>query len=76
MIELRAVYYARHPVEAATSAATRVGVAATREARVGGQPNRSLIDTLAAGRRPREVATNLGVSVATLYRWVPALDRM
>lgn len=24
---------------------------------------------------PREVAANLGVSVATLYRWVPARDR-
>ena len=26
---------------------------------------------LASGLRPREVATNLGVSIATLYRWLP-----
>jgi predicted DNA-binding transcriptional regulator AlpA len=24
---------------------------------------------------PREVASNLGVSMAALYRWVPAADR-
>jgi Trp operon repressor len=24
---------------------------------------------------PREVASNLGVSIATLYRWVPATAR-
>jgi DNA invertase Pin-like site-specific DNA recombinase len=27
---------------------------------------------LASGVPPRDVATNLGVSVPTLYRWVPA----
>ena len=27
---------------------------------------------LASGVPPREVATNLGVSVPTLYRWIPA----
>lgn len=27
---------------------------------------------LAAGKRPRDVAENLGVSVPTLYRWLPA----
>ncbi|MHB2029672.1 MAG: helix-turn-helix domain-containing protein, partial [Acidimicrobiales bacterium] len=27
---------------------------------------------LASGVPPREVASNLGVSVATLYRWLPA----
>lgn len=30
---------------------------------------------LASGTPPREVASNLGVSIATLYRWVPAEDR-
>jgi hypothetical protein len=30
---------------------------------------------LASGQPPREVASNLGVSMATLYRWVPAADR-
>lgn len=27
---------------------------------------------LANGMPPKEVATNLGVSVPTLYRWIPA----
>ncbi|WP_456114923.1 helix-turn-helix domain-containing protein [Rhodocyclus tenuis] len=27
---------------------------------------------LASGAPPREVAKNLGVSIPTLYRWVPA----
>ena len=30
---------------------------------------------LAAGTSPREVAQSLGVSVPTLYRWVPASGR-
>lgn len=30
---------------------------------------------LANGVPPREVATNLGVSIPTLYRWLPASDR-
>jgi len=30
---------------------------------------------LASGVPPHDVATNLGVSVATLYRWLPAGDR-
>ena len=30
---------------------------------------------LSAGTPPREVAQNLGVSVPTLYRWVPASSR-
>jgi DNA invertase Pin-like site-specific DNA recombinase len=30
---------------------------------------------LARGTAPREVASNLGVSIATLYRWVPAEDQ-
>ena len=31
---------------------------------------------LASGTPPREVAHSLGVSVPTLYRWVPATSRM
>ena len=31
---------------------------------------------LAAGTPPREVAQSLGVSVPTLYRWVPAGSRV
>ena len=30
---------------------------------------------LSTGMPPREVAQNLGVSVPTLYRWVPASSR-
>ena len=30
---------------------------------------------LASGTPPKDVASNLGVSVPTLYRWVPASDR-
>lgn len=30
---------------------------------------------LSVGTPPREVAQNLGVSVPTLYRWVPASSR-
>ena len=31
---------------------------------------------LASGTAPREFASNLGVSIATLYRWFPAEDRI
>jgi DNA invertase Pin-like site-specific DNA recombinase len=30
---------------------------------------------LATGVPPKDVAKNLGVSIATLYRWLPAADR-
>jgi transposase len=30
---------------------------------------------LGGGMSPREVAKNLGVSIPTLYRWVPASSR-
>jgi transposase len=30
---------------------------------------------LGGGMPPREVANNLGVSIPTLYRWVPASSR-
>ena len=58
----------------------REGLRAARaKGRVGGR-KRSMTDSkvasarklLASGVPPREVAENLGVSVPTLYRWVPA----
>ena len=53
--------------------------AARRQGRVGGR-KRQLTDSkieaarklLASGTRPREMAQSLGVSVPTLYRWMPA----
>ncbi len=58
---------------------TRAGLAAARlRGRVGGRKRRmtdskieSAKQLLASGIPPREVASNLGVSVPTLYRWVP-----
>lgn len=62
---------------------TRAGLeAARRRGRVGGRPRRmtkSKIEAakklLAEGIPPRDVAANLGVSIPTLYRWVPASER-
>jgi DNA invertase Pin-like site-specific DNA recombinase len=59
---------------------TRAGLAAAKQqGRTGGRKRRmtdSKIESakklLASGMSPREVAKNLGVSVPTLYRWVPA----
>lgn len=59
---------------------TRAGLSAARQqGRVGGRKRQmtdSKIDSarklLASGVPPREVAKNLGVSVPTLYRWIPA----
>jgi len=59
---------------------TRAGLAVARQlGRKGGRKRRmtdSKIESakklLANGVPPRDVATNLGVSVPTLYRWVPA----
>lgn len=62
---------------------TRAGLAAARrQGRVGGR-KRKMTDAkvtaakklLASGTPPREVAQTLGVSVPTLYRWVPARGR-
>ncbi len=59
---------------------TRAGLeTARRQGRVGGR-KRVMTDgkveaakqLLASGRPPRDVAATLGVSLATLYRWVPA----
>jgi DNA invertase Pin-like site-specific DNA recombinase len=62
---------------------TRAGLAAARRAgRIGGRQPRmtesklvSARQLLANGVPPREVAQNLGVSVPTLYRWLPASAR-
>jgi DNA invertase Pin-like site-specific DNA recombinase len=62
---------------------TRAGLAAARKlGRVGGRKRR-MTDSkikaahrlLAGGTLPRDVAENLGVSVPTLYRWLPASAR-
>jgi DNA invertase Pin-like site-specific DNA recombinase len=62
---------------------TRAGLAAARRlGRVEGR-KRTMTDSkskaarrlLAAGTPPRDVAENLGVSVPTLYRWLPASAR-
>jgi DNA invertase Pin-like site-specific DNA recombinase len=56
--------------------------AARRKGRVGGRKRRmteskveSARQLLASGVAPGEVAQNLGVSVPTLYRWLPASAR-
>jgi DNA invertase Pin-like site-specific DNA recombinase len=63
---------------------TRAGLAAARKlGRIGGR-KRWMTDSkikaahrlLASGTLPRDVAENLGVSVPTLYRWLPASERL
>jgi len=62
---------------------TRAGLAAARrQGRIGGrkrQMTEGKVDAarrlLASGTPPREVAKNLGVSIPTLYRWLPASAR-
>jgi DNA invertase Pin-like site-specific DNA recombinase len=62
---------------------TRAGLAAARRrGRVGGRKRRmtprkveSARKLLKEGMPPRDVAESLGVSVPTLYRWVPAASR-
>jgi len=62
---------------------TRAGLETARaRGRIGGR-KRVMTDgkvvaarkLLASGLPPRDVASNLGVSVATLYRWLPAVSR-
>ncbi len=62
---------------------TRAGLEIAKQSgRLGGR-KRQMTDSkiesakqlLANGVPPREVATNLGVSVPTLYRWIPAADQ-
>ncbi len=62
---------------------TRAGLAAARKlGRIGGRKRRMTDNKIKAARRlltggtpPRDVAENLGVSVPTLYRWLPASAR-
>ena len=62
---------------------TRAGLAVARKlGRVGGRKRRMTDSKIKAARRllaggtpPRDVANNLGVSVPTLYRWLPASER-
>ena len=62
---------------------TRAGLdAARRRDRIGGRKRRmtpgkveSVRKLLKGGMAPRDVAQSLGVSVPTLYRWVPASNR-
>jgi DNA invertase Pin-like site-specific DNA recombinase len=63
---------------------TRAGLEAARgQGRVGGGRKRQMTDSkvqaarklLASGTPPNEVAHSLGVSIPTLYRWVPASSR-
>jgi DNA invertase Pin-like site-specific DNA recombinase len=62
---------------------TRAGLAAAqRRGRMGGRKRRmtpgkvkSARKLLKSGMTPRDVAQNLGVSIPTLYRWVPAASR-
>jgi DNA invertase Pin-like site-specific DNA recombinase len=62
---------------------TKAGLAAARKrGRVGGRKRRmtpgkveSARQLLAGGMPPGDVARNLGVSIPTLYRWVPAASR-
>ena len=62
---------------------TRAGLAVARQlGRVGGRKRRMTENKVKAAKRlladgtpPRDVALNLGVSVPTLYRWLPASSR-
>jgi DNA invertase Pin-like site-specific DNA recombinase len=62
---------------------TRAGLEAARKrgTKVGRRPSMtesklaSARQLLTSGRSPRAVAADLGVSVATLYRWLPAAGR-
>jgi DNA invertase Pin-like site-specific DNA recombinase len=62
---------------------TRAGLdAARRRGRVGGRKRRMTPGKVESARKllrgemaPREIAQNLGVSIPTLYRWLPASSR-
>ena len=62
---------------------TRAGLdAARRQGRVGGRKRQMTDSKMDAARKlllgetsPKDVAKNLGVSVPTLYRWLPASER-
>ena len=66
--------------ESLTVERTRAGLeAARRQGRTGDRKRKMDASKIAAAKRllqdgtsPREVAKNLGVSIPTLYRWLPA----
>lgn len=61
---------------------TKAGLAIAKKAGRTGGRKRKMTDSklvaakrlLESGRPPREVAENLGLSIPTLYRWIPASD--
>ena len=63
---------------------TRAGLeAARRQGRTGGRKRKMTDSKIATATRllqdgiaPRQVAKNLGVSIPTLYRWLPASRRV
>ncbi len=63
---------------------TRAGLEVARQLGRKGGRKRKMTDSkiesakklLASGIPPRDVATNLGISVPTLYRWIPAAGRV
>jgi len=63
---------------------TKAGLAAARaKGRVGGRKRKmtpSKVDSakqlLSSGMLPKDVAQNLGVSIPTLYRWIPASNNL
>jgi len=63
---------------------TRAGLEVARQLGRKGGRKRQMTDSkiesakklLASGIPPRDVATNLGISVPTLYRWIPASGRV
>ena len=67
-----------------TAERTRAGLdAARRQGRTGGRKRKMTDSKIATakrllqdGARPREVAKNLGVSIPTLYRWLPASQQL
>jgi len=62
---------------------TRAGLAAAKKrGRVGGRKRRMTDSKIQSGKTllesgvsPQDVARNLGVSIPTLYRWLPASER-
>jgi DNA invertase Pin-like site-specific DNA recombinase len=62
---------------------TRAGLAAAQKrGRVGGRKRRMTESKIQSGKTllesgvaPQEVARNLGLSIPTLYRWLPASER-
>ena len=61
---------------------TKAGlIAAKAQGRIGGRRRKmttSKIESakklLASGSLPKDIARNLGISIPTLYRWIPASD--